>query len=466
MNPHAVFPRGRRTALALAVVAGFSIAAPPAFATTWPVSNCADHGAGSLRDVVSNPSTLSGDTVDLSGLNAANCPGSTITLTTGAIVVPQPTLTLTGPASRITLTGFYNGAYMNANLVQHGNSTGTLYAFDLNFEYARPSASRYSVAKGGCIYSAGNVSLTRVRVFNCHTSGATRGLGGGIYAHGNVTLKYAQVVANSIAASANPPRGGGIYAGGKVSASYSTIAGNAASFGNGGGVFAYGDVSIVNSTLSGNSAGFAAGLDAAGNGQLKIAGSTISGNTSGYVAGVASGATTTTIQSSTIAFNTATGGTPNSSPGVSLTANTSGVHPVDIESSILSNNTYGTTENDFTATPSVGSFTVTSNNSLVRAAPGAVRPATVTTACPLLGPLRDNGGVTLTHALLSRSPAIDAGNNAAGSNEDQRGRPFVDPNNPYPYARVSGTAADIGAYEVQQGDVIFNTGFEGCPVLL
>ena len=28
---------------------------------------------------------------------------------------------------------------------------------------------------------------------------------------------------------------------------------------------------------------------------------------------------------------------------------------------------------------------------------------------PLLGPLQDNGGVTLTHALLPGSPAVDAG---------------------------------------------------------
>jgi hypothetical protein len=39
---------------------------------------------------------------------------------------------------------------------------------------------------------------------------------------------------------------------------------------------------------------------------------------------------------------------------------------------------------------------------------------------------------------------------------DQRGSPF---------ARASNAVADIGAYEVQQGDVVFNNGFDGCPLL-
>ena len=84
-------------------------------------------------------------------------------------------------------------------------------------------------------------------------------------------------------------------------------------------------------------------------------------------------------------------------------------------------------------------------------------PNTLTTGvCPQLGPLLDNGGPTRTHALMGTSPAIDAGNTfgAGLSVFDQRGSPF---------ARVSGAAADIGAYEVQQGDIVFVNGFDGPP---
>src|SRR5260221_8247563 len=46
---------------------------------------------------------------------------------------------------------------------------------------------------------------------------------------------------------------------------------------------------------------------------------------------------------------------------------------------------------------------------------------------PLLGPLQNNGGPTLTHALLTNSPAIDKGKRdaipALASNIDQRGSP-------------------------------------------
>ena len=86
---------------------------------------------------------------------------------------------------------------------------------------------------------------------------------------------------------------------------------------------------------------------------------------------------------------------------------------------------------------------------------------TIFSSCPQLGQLRDNGGLTQTHALLSRSPAIDTGNNTADLNEDQRGV-LADPGPPYPYPRVLGSHADIGAYEVNQDDIVFNNDFEGC----
>lgn len=55
---------------------------------------------------------------------------------------------------------------------------------------------------------------------------------------------------------------------------------------------------------------------------------------------------------------------------------------------------------------------------------------------PKIGPLSDNGGPTLTVALLPGSPAIDAGNTALAPATDQRG-----------YPRPFEAAADIGAFE-------------------
>lgn len=63
-------------------------------------------------------------------------------------------------------------------------------------------------------------------------------------------------------------------------------------------------------------------------------------------------------------------------------------------------------------------------------------------ANPLLGPLQDNGGPIQTHALLSGSPAIDAGNNSLSPTVDQRGaaRPIDGDNDGTRYV-------DIGAVE-------------------
>jgi len=73
---------------------------------------------------------------------------------------------------------------------------------------------------------------------------------------------------------------------------------------------------------------------------------------------------------------------------------------------------------------------------------------------PLLGPLQNNGGQTQTHALLTGSPAIDAGTNTGCPTTDQRG-----------IARPQGATCDIGAFEfgvivaaVQLNGTSFHTG--------
>src|SRR5262249_11577529 len=95
---------------------------------------------------------------------------------------------------------------------------------------------------------------------------------------------------------------------------------------------------------------------------------------------------------------------------------------------------------------------LTGNNNLIRASTLTV-PADTINADPKLGPLQRNGGPTFTMALLFGSPAIDKGsNNSINSSFDQRGPGF---------ARTSGAATDIGAFESQ--DFVFQNGFETPP---
>ena len=69
---------------------------------------------------------------------------------------------------------------------------------------------------------------------------------------------------------------------------------------------------------------------------------------------------------------------------------------------------------------------------------------------PLLGPLANNGGTTLTRALLPGSPALNSGDPTAAPGQngvptsDQRGAPFI---------RIYGGRIDIGAIESQPNDL-------------
>src|SRR5262249_40378690 len=76
---------------------------------------------------------------------------------------------------------------------------------------------------------------------------------------------------------------------------------------------------------------------------------------------------------------------------------------------------------------------------------------------PLLAPLGNYGGPTLTMALLPGSPAIDAGNNGlipAGVTTDQRG-----------LARVVNGTVDIGAFESSGFTIAVSSG-DGQPAHL
>jgi hypothetical protein len=116
----------RRRPLAACLASIFTLSAPgAAIASNWHVISCADSGVGSLRAVVGAVTTLSNDSVDLSGLS---CPSSKISLATGAIVVAQDSLTITGPGiSALVIDGSTDnpGLYGDFRIFTHTGS-GTL----------------------------------------------------------------------------------------------------------------------------------------------------------------------------------------------------------------------------------------------------------------------------------------------------------------------------------------------------
>jgi len=564
----------RHNPVAAGIASILALATPTSLfaATTWPVTSCADDGPGSLRATIAAPTTLSGDSVDLSSLA---CQDGKIALVLSSISIAQNSLTLLGPgrdALRIDAAALAS----NGRAFDH-SGTGTLDIRDLRItdgQIYRYSAGQ--VALGGCIYSKGSVALTSVKIDACDaTSLQDRAAGGAVYAKGGVTIDQSLISGNSAYSGAVSPNGasgagvaakgaltiskstvsgngvdapngfalgGGVWAGGNAkmttvevsgnsstsdhgavsgggiaangnlqfdygliagnsvalaqagggsggggalvggnfSSKYSTIDSNQAS-GNSnqtssGGVSVRGDVTLEGSTISNNStSGIGGALYTNDNGafdrKLFLRNSTISGNHAKWVGGVVNEHKTVQIYNSTIAFNTAETDLINTntlSPGLQINPFFQDI-TVKLQSSIVSNNTSGAgVENDFGVFPTAFGAQVTMTDTLLRAS--SVQTLPTNAACPLLGPLRDNGGFTQTHALRSRSPVIDQGDNDLINPDtlspygfDQRGSAAA--NGSFDYLRESGPSADMGAYEVQQNDIVFDAGFEGCPAV-
>ncbi len=126
---------------------------------------------------------------------------------------------------------------------------------------------------------------------------------------------------------------------------------------------------------------------------------------------------------------------------------------LDVSNSIVSGNTGNASPDDIQW---MGYYDLTFdvNHSLVQTTAGLSYTGgnNVTGVDPLLGPLADNGGPTQTHALLTGSPAIDAGDPTAMSGGsmtpdfDQRGElfPRVVDGDGDGIARI-----DMGAFELQ-----------------
>lgn len=383
---------------------------------------------------------------------------STITLTSGQIEIPQNDLYLkySGEGGTpLTISGNL------ASRVFHHTGTGTLRLVGLTIEdgkYDNTNIFQLVHANGGCVYSSGSVFLVGSTVRDCvvKDTRAADAAGGGIYATRDVTLVQS-IVSGNEASSTRSSSGGGIFAHGAIDASYSSISGNEAGnyqgfgFGGFGGGIAVINAgvalsTIANSTIDGNSADTGGGLFVSGTGTstaaVEIRNSTVSGNTANNYAAAAYFVGPVTLANSTIAFNQSASG-----PGVELASHTS---PVEFQSSIIAENSNSTRDYD------LGSrgynITVSGNNNLIVSANIGFLPSDTISTDPLLLPLADNGGPTLTHALGDGSPAIDHGNNIAGLSTDQRGTG---------YPRVSGAAAEIGAFELQSvDDTIFVNGFD------
>lgn len=268
--------------------------------------------------------------------------------------------------------------------------------------------------------------------------------GGGIYSQGNLTVN------NSLFSSNNSPsgRGGAIssYANNGVTIKKSTFSGNHG-HNAGGAIFNYGTMTISDCTISGNTVNNDGGGISNG-GNLYINNSTVSNNTGATYGGGMVNFGNATITNSTITDNAGTNGSGVFNFGTTTitTSVISGNNGGNEE--VASFSTSGMTSNYnlfghsgksnsiafFNFVPSANDITATSDGT---------NPTALTAIMETS--LANNGGPTLTHALVSGSPAIDAISTATAlctaGDPDQRNAPRANGVN------QGGTACDIGAYE-------------------
>jgi hypothetical protein len=248
--------------------------------------------------------------------------------------------------------------------------------------------------------------------------------GAGINSSGTLTLNNCLITANTAQGS-----GGGIVSVGTMVINSSTISGNT-SQGDGGGIWNLGTMTVNDSTISGNKGGaniFATGAGIANSATMAINNSTISGNnriTHG-VGGIVNLQGTLKISNSTIARNQG---------GIYVNLGTA-----ELQNSIVANNSG---QNCYGPVSSQG-YNLSSDDTCTFTKAGDLNSTD-----PKLGSLANNGGPTKTQALLSGSPAIDAGNpggctdgNGQLLKTDQRGKPRPD--------REDTGGCDMGAYERQ-----------------
>jgi len=414
----AALPRRKRRALQRALATSLIGAAMLLAMSSAPIVYAAPitvSGACTLDEAITNANNDAATFPDC----AAGSGADTITLTADVtLVAALPDIT-----SEITLEGanfFVSGA--NMFRVFRVTSSGDFTINDTTVKEGNAVGSN-----GAGIYNYGGTATLNNSTVSGNT--ASRG-GGGIYNYrGTTTLNNSTVSGNTASLD-----GGGINNHrGTTTLNNSTVSGNSASS-DGGGIYNFrGTTTLNNSTVSGNSASDGGGIYN-DYGTLTLNNSTVSGNSaSDDGGGIVDYQATLTLQRTLISGNTATNiGDEIYHYNGSITANAFNLfgHSGETNAQAL----YG-------FTPGATDITATSN--------GTMPTALASILDPMLA-LNGNPNGTLTHALVTGSPALDKAPNAACTappinDVDQRGFPrnvdFVPP--------PTANDCDIGAFELQ-----------------
>jgi hypothetical protein len=439
--------------------------------------------AANTNTVSGNCPTGSGSGTDLINFNLPS--GSTITLA-GALPTITTNIDILGPGS--SLLSVSGDGQFRPFRYTNGSAVGSISGLNITDGFCDDSCP--GGAAGAGILAAGTLTLTDVTVTanTASDSGGTDAFpeGGGIRNNGGTLhLVLSSVSGNTVfatnATNQNAAVGGGIFNNGTLTLDRSTVSGNqalATTTGNstsalGGGIDQFsGSVSISRSTISGNSTsgtGGTVGNSAIGGGigmgnsignTLALDRTTVTGNSvsagapgtnqnAGGILAIGGAGSALTVVSSTISGNTSPANTANLIFGGETRS---------IKNTIISHPLGGGVNCSSASTASQG-FNIEDANTC-----GFNQPGDQPSTDPMLDfTLAGNGGPTMTLALLTGSPAIDAGLSSVGEAIDQRG--LTRPLDLSAVTNAPGSnGTDIGAFEVQGPAVTPPSGGGSTPV--
>ena len=377
---------------------------------------------------ITSTKTISADTIlDASGHTVTISGNNLVRLFTVNPVVSFSVYSLTLSNGR----GTNGGAIYNSGTLVVSNSV-----------FSGNSVSNSASGLGGAIYNnLGTVSVINSSFSNNNCRGgdgtnnpapmgdgfqASAGAGGGIYGNaGNVNVTNCTFAGNTTTGG----RGGN---GGDAFLIFSAGNGGAGGSAFGGGIFVLnGTLTVVNSTFVSNSCTGGNGGTNGNNG-----GGVLGNGSDGGGGAIDQEGATANVINATFFGNGVAGGTGNAS-GNRVGGNLrNGSGSLTLINTMVANSSGGT--NCF------GTITDGGNNISSDLSANFTSPGSFNNTDPRLGPLADNGGPTLTMALLQNSPAIDAGNSAASLPTDQRG-----------VARFG--VRDIGAFEMTPPTILSTT---------
>ena len=312
------------------------------------------------------------------------------------------------------------------------NTVVTISSATAHVSLSKLTIQNGSARLGGGIANGGTLAISDSTISGNHASS----YGGGVHSSGMLAINNSTITGNRVVGGCKKcgAVGGGISNVGTLIINNSTISGNSTAGllgGAGGGIFNKGKLSIKNSTINANDGGCCGGgIDNFG--KLSISNSTVGLNQSVQGGGILNAGTLTT-NNSTISGNSAANGWGG---GIFNDYKT-----VSLQNTIVANSPSG---GNCSGPMASNGYNLSSDNTC-----NFNNTGDLNNTDPVLGPLQNNGGPTQTQALLSGSPAIDAGNPSGCTDgqghllkTDQRGAPRPD------HEDTGG--CDMGAYERQK----------------